>query len=649
MSKEKHSASIEAMKNVIAPIEVVDHKNQKLANREMVFANAHVTNGYSITEMLDMGVRGIELNVYKENGEFKVCNKVNDVCSIASDVKAKDALREINEWMKKHPNDMVFINVQDSLSVDQKKEFATVLKKSFYHGKIANPSQYDSKNVPSVADMVKKSNARVMILQDNPAYKNIGFDSKSVFKNIVSGNIVKSSGIIESVQKAEEEKAPSMMSRVPFLGGYFSTSKPKEYVINAAAINGLKDAGCRIYGSPKKSTSEMPMFIPSSTASKVYGIEGNAVFDTAKGLVSLVPTITNAAMGALGYNTAAKTIVASTAEGVNAYNSHMESVLKEKGEVTMSDKLKALVNVVAPAAISFGIEGAAASEVAKNLKSSLGNNVSASDAKKIEEAAQQNPTTFLSMGLNLAAQALSGGLGFARGAAATAAQAVPGVRAAQNIVKPKEQDKSKGIVERAESGLVRGIDDSMNAGVVGWITGFIFGKVEFEGNLQRQDDAIGRAAKALDKLVEAHTELQGDVKAQRKAYNAKVDEGRRKYLQENKGVDPYDLVYPSFEEARSRLNEINKDKVVEKPKVSKEELCKVIKEKWETVRKNTPRNKQHNLYNHMIKDMLKDHVIDAPRSEIPSLEEIRKFKGPEKKEAFAEKVKVTTSNHSRSM
>lgn len=424
MSKEKHSASIEAMKNIIAPIEVVDHKNQKLANREMVFANAHVNNGYSITEMLNMGVRGIELNVYKENGEFKVCNKVNDVCSIASDVKAKDALREINTWMKKHPNEMVFINVHDNLAGDQKKEFANILHDSFDRGKIVNPSKYrNTKDIPSAAEMTRKSNARVMILQDNPAYKNVGFDSKSVFKNVVSGNIVKSSGIIESVQKAEEEKAPSMMSRVPLLGGYFSAPKQKEYVMNTAAINGLKDVGCRIYGSPKKSTSEMPMFVPSSTASKVYGIQGNAILDTAKGLVSLVPTITNAAMGALGYDTAAKTIVASTAEGVNAYNSHMESVLKEKGEVTMSDKLKALVNVVAPAAISFGIEGAAASEVAKNLSASLGNNVSSSDAKKIEEAAQQNPTTFISMGLNLAAQALSGGLGFARGAAATAAQA----------------------------------------------------------------------------------------------------------------------------------------------------------------------------------------------------------------------------------
>lgn len=87
-------------------------KDKPLLETTMIFAhNAYNSNAYgayflnqgmSITEVLDLGISGVELDVYFDNGELRLCHLLCADYGIGTSLKMSDALNEIAQWIAKH-------------------------------------------------------------------------------------------------------------------------------------------------------------------------------------------------------------------------------------------------------------------------------------------------------------------------------------------------------------------------------------------------------------------------------------------------------------------------------------------------------------------------------------------------------------------
>jgi hypothetical protein len=96
-----------------------------LAQTTMFFAhNAYNSAAYgamfpnqslSITELLDMGVKGLELDLYYNQGEIRLCHLLCADYGLGLSMKLTDALKEVSEWMQKHPGEVVFLKLEDHI------------------------------------------------------------------------------------------------------------------------------------------------------------------------------------------------------------------------------------------------------------------------------------------------------------------------------------------------------------------------------------------------------------------------------------------------------------------------------------------------------------------------------------------------------
>ena len=69
-----------------------------------------------ITELLDIGVRGLELDVHWDNGAIRLCRELCAPTFLGYNRQLEDALLEVDNWLRLNLTEVVIIKFEDYLS-----------------------------------------------------------------------------------------------------------------------------------------------------------------------------------------------------------------------------------------------------------------------------------------------------------------------------------------------------------------------------------------------------------------------------------------------------------------------------------------------------------------------------------------------------
>jgi hypothetical protein len=72
----------------------------------------------SLTQMLDIGVRSLELDAHKIRGDIVLCHGQGDTGCLGTERSFKAGLKEIADWLQNHPNDVVMLYIEDYFDND---------------------------------------------------------------------------------------------------------------------------------------------------------------------------------------------------------------------------------------------------------------------------------------------------------------------------------------------------------------------------------------------------------------------------------------------------------------------------------------------------------------------------------------------------
>lgn len=146
------------------------HNTYNTAQESLGSGLAGWQHSFSITDMLRMGVRSIDMDVHADaTSRIQVCHSASRPCPIGSRPLAY-ALREVRDWLVSNPNELLFINVQrewdDSRTQEVALTFYNELTDEFLSRQELNQLRGNSTLFPSV-DRIRAFGRQVLILGGN--------------------------------------------------------------------------------------------------------------------------------------------------------------------------------------------------------------------------------------------------------------------------------------------------------------------------------------------------------------------------------------------------------------------------------------------------------------------------------------------------
>ena len=365
--------------------------DKPLAETTMVFAhNAYNSVAYganwpnqnlSISEVLDMGINGVELDVYYDKGELRLCHLLCADYGLGSSLKMQDALTEVATWMKNNPDKVVFLKIEDHLDEQGKKLLREMTKEIFDANKIFTPENLtqDFDNTwPSLNSMSAAGKNLVLMPQSDmkdPSMFAGGWGGQ--FKQpYTSGNIAKARDLGFQIDRTNptqllevgEDRAPLGTGAAiaePLIrkagmkhhsGGRMTKADVEELKkngVNIISMDFLKEKDPRlgykeIVSNAVENLQVNPyVFIPASIIAGVASAKLQNKTDEKKDFLSkTIQTAIDTAFSA-PLSIEGKMIFRGTKEGVLAYNRYVEQITNNKN-LSPSQRALALAHAVPP-------------------------------------------------------------------------------------------------------------------------------------------------------------------------------------------------------------------------------------------------------------------------------------------------------------
>jgi len=198
-----------------APISILPDRTVPLIDTSIVMAhnayNSFASGGLgpnqqlSLTELLDIGVRGLELDVYWVNDEARLCHLLDPThtnntlvnLAISYNRPLAGALSEVQTWLTSHPTETVILKFEDYLSTAPGGELAKVLRANLNTTAILTPrdlARTFNGNWPSINQMNALGKQIVLMPQNSGGDPNLFFDGNwgRRYKNLFNtGTIAK--------------------------------------------------------------------------------------------------------------------------------------------------------------------------------------------------------------------------------------------------------------------------------------------------------------------------------------------------------------------------------------------------------------------------------------------------------------------------
>jgi hypothetical protein len=185
-------------------INILPDRAASLSSTTTIFAhNAYhgpTTGAYipnqtlSLTELLDLGVRGIELDVYNQQGELRLCHAIctpNGLGFLGYNRKLSDALQEIQAWITKNPSELVMLKFEDAHNIDV-RDFDKVLSTHLDVDSIFTREHFGNRMTwPSINELTEQGKRLVLLPQTAQ-------NSRFMFRANHGGEFKASSGSIAS-------------------------------------------------------------------------------------------------------------------------------------------------------------------------------------------------------------------------------------------------------------------------------------------------------------------------------------------------------------------------------------------------------------------------------------------------------------------
>ena len=111
-------------------MDIYPDRTTSLTDNTVIFAHnsyngpstgAYMPNqGLSITDLLNIGVRGIELDVHNTQGEVRLCHEFctpDSMSFLGYNRKFSDALEEIQKWASHNPSEVILLKIEDWVDI----------------------------------------------------------------------------------------------------------------------------------------------------------------------------------------------------------------------------------------------------------------------------------------------------------------------------------------------------------------------------------------------------------------------------------------------------------------------------------------------------------------------------------------------------
>ncbi len=363
-----------------------------LAETTMVFAhNAYNSAAYgsmwpnqnlSLTELLNLGVNGLELDVYFHKGELRLCHLVCADYGLGSSLKMEDALKEISAWMANNPGKVVFLKIEDHLEESGKKLLSSMVEKVFDIGKIFTPNNLaqDFNNQWPSLNSISEAGKNLVLMPQSDLHDPLMFAGGwgGQFRQpAISGNIARVQDLGFQVAKTNSTQLSEVMEDRSALGTMgdlkhkFGGEPVADGRLSMKDIEELKKNGVNIisadllqendprFNNPTiipKLLDELQtnpyIFIPASiiAAAAMSRLEkgGESRGKLSKALTAGLNAGINFALPLGG-----QIVFAATKTGAVAYNKYVEDVFKNK-ELSTQDRLRA-IGAAVPLATGAGL------------------------------------------------------------------------------------------------------------------------------------------------------------------------------------------------------------------------------------------------------------------------------------------------------
>ena len=190
-----------------SPIDILPNRTIPLNETSLVLAhNAYNSvrtgsimpnQGLSLTELLDVGVRAVELDVYWDHGEARLCHEICNQIPLAYNRLLSDALTEVNTWLINNPSEVIVIKFEDYLHRHFGNRGAagthleSIVKSTLNTTSVFTPSDFSTfGGWPSIDDM--SNNGKQIILMPQDARNPLMFEGRwgGMFKNRYSTSTI---------------------------------------------------------------------------------------------------------------------------------------------------------------------------------------------------------------------------------------------------------------------------------------------------------------------------------------------------------------------------------------------------------------------------------------------------------------------------
>ncbi len=568
-----------------APLKIAPDRTLPLTRTSMIFAHnafnsepegAVFPNNYlSITEALDVGARGIELDLYWDNDDVRLCHvlcgshvpeltlgglKRLPGLGLGLNRPLSSALVEIRHWLDRNPDQLVILKLEDELDNAPAGTLSKIITNHFNRKEIFTPKDlYKLGKWPSI-DAITSGNKQLIIMPQKTTGNPLMFDGNwgGGYKNSYE------SGTIARFRKAQYKFNPRETGGNRLLEVHEDRSSLGTIAKYAAQIPFLRDI---IPAAGHISKEEI-------TTLRNHGVNIISLDQLARNDNRLTPSTTLTDIRNSAYIFIPVAVIAGA---FNAYKNKDNSWMS----LTQKRLIQGLVATTLPdeEKIIYFATKDAVTEYRESVTESKTQNKA--NPSKVARAS----ATFLSSGLEstiktsmhnisglkrtvikpeLTSGALLGGL-VSLGQSLTNAVVVnllvdPAIGAIKGIAKGiygkifgSDPDEKSGFVQ----GFAQGVDSST------------LHSTDFSKSLSNIDRMFYIAAIRLEKSLKSHPELTSD-EQKKEHYDNLVNIGKQRYLKNNPNTKSIDLIYPSFEEVNEYLKD-NKAKInaeIEKQKES---------------------------------------------------------------------------------
>jgi hypothetical protein len=372
-----------------APINILPDRTVPLTDTSIVMAhNAYnsLSEGalwpnqqLSITELLDIGVRGLELDVHWNNGDVRMCHELctpryTDIV-LGLNRPLADALQEVQAWLNNHPTETIILKFEDYLNPVRHGappgELGNVIRSNLNTTSIFTPSDLSSAfhgTWPSI-DQMNALGKQIILMPQNSGedpslffgggwggrFKN-PFNTGTIARVRPSNLTIPRRATTQLIEVGEDKSFLGWLvdsaRKIPVVGGFIphdtvagQMTKEEIQQLRANGVN-LISLDKIEHNDPRLSSSftlsdlknNAYVFIPVAIAAAALTPRdhGDRLLSTTaqRTMIQLLVATTLPDEARVLYN--------ATDAGISAYNASAEEISKAKGIMTVFDKVKAV-------------------------------------------------------------------------------------------------------------------------------------------------------------------------------------------------------------------------------------------------------------------------------------------------------------------